>query len=225
MLFIHGALGSAKQFNPLISLLSNEVDCHAIDLPQHGLNTATVVPTMLNYVDYCIDYIEQHFSTPIPIFGYSMGGYIALLIGHKRPDLVQQIATLATKFEWEPESTQKQLDKLDASIMAAKIPAYTAYLDSLHTSTPWQTVVENTHKVITDLGKNPPISNQLLSELQMPCRLGVGDHDVMVSVNETYERYRQIKQGSFYVLPNTIHPLEHVSPELLAHQIKHFITN
>jgi pimeloyl-ACP methyl ester carboxylesterase len=172
-----------------------------------------------------IDYIEQHFSTPIPIFGYSMGGYIALLIGHKRPDLVQQIATLATKFDWEPESTHKQLDKLNATIMAAKIPAYTAYLDSLHKSTPWQTVVENTYKVITDLGKNPPISNQLLSELQMPCRLGVGDHDVMVSVTETYERYRQIKQGSFYVLPNTIHPLEHVAPELLAHQIKHFITN
>ena len=36
ILFLHGALGAASQFDTLISLNQNDYDCIAIDFPGHG---------------------------------------------------------------------------------------------------------------------------------------------------------------------------------------------
>ena len=45
--------------------------------------------------------------------GHSMGGYVALKLALKRPELVDRIITLGTKFNWTPEVAAKEVKMLN----------------------------------------------------------------------------------------------------------------
>ena len=53
--------------------------------------------------------------------------------------------------------------------------------------------------------------------------LSVGDKDAMVTIEETMNAYRKLINAQLHVMPNTIHPIEKVNVEELAHQIKRFM--
>lgn len=218
ILLIHGALGAATQFDTLLPYLSPHYNCILLDLPLHGINKDIVTPSIETYADYVIHCIEQNKHQSVSLFGYSMGGYIALLIAHRRPDLIEKVLTLATKFEWTHPSANKQLSMLNPTMMQEKIPSYTSYLNTLHHAIEWNEVVNNTYQIIEKLIAHPPIDHKLLSEIKIPCRLGVGDQDTMVTLQETMDAYKQLQLGSLYVLPSTPHPLEKVNPHLIAQQ-------
>ncbi len=218
IIFLHGALGAAAQFDTLLPYLSPHYNCIVLDLPLHGINKDIVTPSIETYADYVIHCIEQNKHQSVSLFGYSMGGYIALLIAHRRPDLIEKVLTLATKFEWTHPSANKQLSMLNPTMMQEKIPSYTSYLNTLHHAIEWNEVVNNTYQIIEKLIAHPPIDHKLLSEIKIPCRLGVGDQDTMVTLQETIDAYKQLQLGSLYVLPSTPHPLEKVNPQLIAQQ-------
>lgn len=56
-----------------------------------------------SYVQFLLTYIESLQNT-VYVFGYSLGGYIALMAALEKPDLFKKIITLATKLDWSPES-------------------------------------------------------------------------------------------------------------------------
>jgi pimeloyl-ACP methyl ester carboxylesterase len=222
IVFLHGALGAASQFDDIISSLPNNYNSIALDLPQHGMNTDEILPSIESYVDYVIQIIEAKGLQSISLFGYSMGGYIALLIAHRRPDMIEKVLTLATKFDWTHSDASKQLSMLNSTLMQEKVPKYANYLNSLHHTITWNRVVDNTYLVIEKLIAHVPINTKLLNQISIPCRLGVGDQDNMVSLNETTEAFKNIPKGSLYVLPSTIHPIEKANPQLIAQQCINF---
>lgn len=215
IIFLHGALGAATQFDTLLPYLSPHYNCIVLDLPFHGINKDIVTPSIETYADYVIHCIEQNNHQSVSLFGYSMGGYIALFIAHRRPDLIEKVLTLATKFEWTHPSANKQLSMLKPTMLQEKISSYTSYLNTLHHAIEWNEVV---NQIIEKLIAHPPIDHKLLSEIKIPCRLGVGDQDTMVTLQETMDAYKQLQLGSLYVLPSTPHPLEKVNPHLIAQQ-------
>ncbi|MBK7855574.1 MAG: hypothetical protein IPJ79_12335 [Bacteroidetes bacterium] len=54
------------------------------------------------------------------IFGYSMGGYVALWLARFKPHLVQFVFTLATKLNWNEETSAKENRMLNANKMEEK---------------------------------------------------------------------------------------------------------
>ena len=47
---------------------------------------------MERLVDQAADYIRTHGLAPAAMFGYSMGGYVALQLAATRPELVRAVA-------------------------------------------------------------------------------------------------------------------------------------
>ena len=216
---LHGALGAAVQFDSLTQALSPLHTCKAIDFPGHGVHRLRNEFSIQDFAKNLIQQIEMEAKQPIRVFGYSMGGYVALYAACLRPDLFQSITTLASKFDWNPEMAKRESARLQPVLMEQKIPAFVNQLKQLH-QTNWIELVEATARLLTDLGQAPLLTESRLQTIHVPVTLLLGDQDTMVSVEETQRVCQQLQQGQMRMLLATKHPFEQVDTMRLANEIR-----
>src|SRR5690242_6398274 len=136
LILLHGALGHSSQFEPYEAFLSEHFIVHKILF--HGPG-GTAIPdkglTLALYVQQLEDYMAAHQLQDVHIFGYSMGGYVALCHALQYPGKIASILTLATKLNWTPEGAAKEVRQLDPDLIETKVPKYAAQLKALHGET------------------------------------------------------------------------------------------
>jgi len=222
LLLLHGALGSAQSLQSVAALLQNDFELHTLTFEGHG---GSAIPksdfTMAFFADEVIAYLEKNNIDKTSVFGYSMGGYVGLYLAKHFPEKVEKLFTLATKLNWTVEGSVKETSMLNPTVIKEKVPKYAASLEQLHGSN-WENLMQKTAAMMVNLGKNPPLAVTDFQQITTPVLLSVGDKDVMVSIEETVNAYRNLLSGQLLVMPNTIHPIEKVNAPELAHQIKRF---
>ncbi|MBO9155230.1 alpha/beta fold hydrolase [Chitinophaga sp. GCM10012297] len=223
LMLLHGALGSSRHFDAIVPILSEQYVIHRFDFHGHG---GTPLPSSPLSIETCtsqlLDYIRQNGLGPVAIFGYSMGGYVALHAALQAPEAVLRVQTLATKFNWSPEAAAKETRQLDAGFLREKAPAFVAQLEELH-GEGWKDLLPATAGLMTALGANPLLTPDNLSTIHIPVRVMVGDRDVMVGVEETLHVFKSLPQASMAVLPDTKHPLDRVNNAVLIWEIRSFM--
>ncbi len=155
ILLLHGALGSLEQFDFLQTQLSANFIVHTINfsghgglpIPDEGFSIELFAKDVLNYLD------EKKISS-INIFGYSMGGYVALHLALHHPQRIKSVFTLATKFDWSAESTSREVKMLNTEMMEKKIPSFVGILQERHSPIDWKIIVEQTASMMEALS-NP----------------------------------------------------------------------
>lgn len=223
ILLLHGALGAAEQFMPLASSLSKNYIVHTLNFSGHGGETDITSFTIASFADQVHAYINSGSIDKISIFGYSMGGYVALYYAKQYPQHVNKIFTLATKFLWTPEIAQQEIKMLNAAKIAEKIPAFAQALEKRHQPNDWKQLLLKTAELMTDLGNHSPLKDEDLERLEVPVLIGIGDKDTMVTLEETIHAYRKIKNANLVVFPKMQHPIEKVDVKRLADEINSFI--
>lgn len=146
----------------------------------------------------------------VDIFGYSMGGYVALWFAFNYPERVNRIITLGTKFDWSPTSAEKEIRKLDPEKIQLKIPAFARILEHRHTPNDWKEVLQKTSSMMIDLGNKPLLTEDILRRTETKTIIALGDQDDMA--DRSYSKYVSeiIPSGKFVLLENTPHPIEKV---------------
>jgi pimeloyl-ACP methyl ester carboxylesterase len=224
VILIHGALGSGSQVAPLHALLSGNRDAHVLELEGHG-------DTPSHSSRYSIDGFAQNVKEFMAardiaravLFGYSMGGYLALYVAAVLPELVASVVTLGTKFAWTPDIAARETSRLDPATIRAKVPKFAEQLERRHAGAGgWEVVLAKTATLMRELGARPTVDSALLARIQQPVRLIVGDRDSVVTIDETLAAVRGMACAEFGVLPNTPHPLEQVRLPFLASILKDF---
>jgi pimeloyl-ACP methyl ester carboxylesterase len=158
------------------------------------------------------------------VFGYSMGGYVAMCLARHQPSRIARIAALGTKFDWSPETAAREPKFLDPEKIAAKVPAFAETLRNRHTANDWQTVCRATAEMLTVLGEKPLLQDDDFRSLQKRIRVMVGDRDSNAGIDASTHVYRALPNAELEILPNTPHPLEQVSTERLRRSLIHFFT-
>ena len=224
LIFLHGALGSRAQLQPLKQVLSHAFDVHPLDFEGHGINTLTGKSFRIErFVENLLTFIKKLDTAPANIFGYSMGGFVALYAAAQEPQMIKRVFTLATKFDWNPQSAAREASMLNPESLEQKFPDYALSLQQRHASD-WKQVVSNTAEMMMHLGSTNPLNGAAFESLQHRVRLSVGDRDKMVSIEETTAVFRKIKNAQLQVFPNTQHPIERVDTAMLAEAVKEFMT-
>ncbi len=91
ILMIHGLMGSSSSFNYITNELAEKFHVTAIDLPGHG-DSNLQIPFDLNNLTYVVEeFINEKFSSPIDVIGYSLGGTIANNIAATQKELLNSI--------------------------------------------------------------------------------------------------------------------------------------
>jgi len=223
MLLLHGALGSQEQFTQLRQHLPEEISVHSLNFTGHGGVPLPDEPFSIEpFSKDVLTWMDRNNIDRTDIFGYSMGGYVALFLARHYPERVGRIMTLATKFQWDKPTAQREAARLVPEMIEAKLPAFAQQLAHRHSEKNWRVVVERTAAMMTALGENPTLKEDDLNNIQHQVLVAVGDRDTMVSIEETVAAYRSLPNGQLLILPGTPHPLERVAPDRLSRKIVAF---
>ena len=207
LVLLHGALGAADQMAPLRARLDLDAPIVVPDLPGHGAR-ADAAWTMDAFADDVRARIADAGCARAVIFGYSMGGYVALHLAAIAPDVVRAVGTLGTKLAWTPEVAAREVRQLDPAAIRAKVPRFADLLAGRHGDGRWEAVLAGTAALLRALGERPPVTLATLATISCPVRLAVGDRDATVTLDETRDAVAALAHGQLEVLPGTGHPFE-----------------
>jgi pimeloyl-ACP methyl ester carboxylesterase len=226
LLLLHGALGARDQCAALAPLLAHTFDVHTVEFEGHGATPLRNRPfSMEGFAENVRDYLQQHAIARAYFFGYSMGGYVACALARTHPELVAGIATLGTKFYWDPETAARETARMDPQKIAAKVPHFARALAARHPAAGWEAVLARTRDLLLGLGEQGGLRPADVAGLAPRVRIGLGDRDTTVTLVESVEIYRALPRGELEVHPATPHEFERVSPARLAASLTEFFVD
>jgi pimeloyl-ACP methyl ester carboxylesterase len=224
LLLLHGALGAADQLKPLAAELEKDFTVHTLDFSGHGRKPFPDSPFSIPlFAQDVLTYMDEQQLPETLIFGYSMGGYVGMYLVLHHSSRVTKLATLATKFYWDPAIAQREMQMINPEKIQEKLPAFAKTLEQRHQPKDWKVVLQRTAGLLKDLGDKPLLSADNCNNIQIPTFLMLGDRDKMVSQEETVTIHKSIPNAQLTILPGTPHPIEQVDTTQLADQLRRFL--
>ncbi len=194
-----------------------------LNFPGHGGAPFSEGFGIEQFAKEVLRFMDEKGLEKVDIFGYSMGGYVALHLASQHPERVGRIITLATKFDWTPEGAEREAKMLDPEKIEAKVPAFAAQLRERHAPNDWKLLLRKTADMMLELGQRPLLTPTVLSKIINPCHICLGDGDQMVSLAETTQAAETLPNGQLHVLEQTPHPFEKVDLDALYYVIRSFL--
>lgn len=222
LLLLHGALGSSSSFQHLMPYLEDQYDLIIPNFPGHAGTPVSGEPYSVEYLsDFLRDFLRPFNEKEIFVFGYSLGGYVALLHESRFPGSFSRIITLATKIDWNSLFAEQQRNSLNPDYLKSNVPEFYEKLKKIHEPFTDQLLLDII-RLMESLGEGPAVNKSLMQEIEIPILLSVGELDKMVSVDETKNCASMGKFASFLKLENTSHPIEKLRPEALLSLLDFF---
>ena len=224
LLLLHGAIGAADSMQPLAKSLSGQHKVHSMNFSGHGGRPFPAQSFSIPlFAEEVLQYIVQEQLKDVSIFGYSMGGYVAMYLARQQPGIIEKVVTLATKFHWNEEIAAKEVQMLNADKIEAKVPVFAATLKERHAPNDWRQLIAKTGDMLQVLGGNNTLKIEDYADIQTPSLLLLGDRDKMITLEETIAVYKALPNAQMGMLPNMQHPIEQADVETLSYFIKRFI--
>lgn len=224
LLLLHGAIGAADQLLLLESQLKDKYHIHRLNFSGHGgVPYAAQSFSIELFAKEVVAYLNDRGIDKVSVFGYSMGGYVAMYIAKHYPDRLNKILTLATKYHWDKETAAKEVKMLNADKIEEKVPKFAKALESRHAPNNWKDVLSKTKEMLIALGEKNTLVAEDYESIDTPSLLLLGDRDTMVTLDETINIYRILPNSSMGMIPNTPHPIEQVSLNHLTFFIREFL--
>ncbi|PWH81907.1 alpha/beta fold hydrolase [Brumimicrobium oceani] len=217
LVLIHGALGDYSEFDKIVPLLASDYEIEVFQIPHHGDYQDSKVQFEMNaLVDDFLKFLNKF--GPSFIYGFSLGGYLAIAAAQKDESNILGIVTQGTKFDWSKESAEKETKTLNVDFLSTKAEGFYKYLDKLHGEY-LPKLLSKTSEFMTKLGENPVISSKSVEKFTIPVRLTRGGKDKMVTKKETLNIKEGLKFGNYFEIPSMIHPLGFINPKHIARLI------
>lgn len=223
LLLLHGAIGAKDQLQPLADLLKNDFTVHLFNFSGHGGKPFAQEPFSIEaFANELQDYLSMKGIEQTSVFGYSMGGYVALYLAKQHPQFFSEIITLATKFCWDETVAAKEAAMLNADIILEKVPMFAEQLKQRHEPNDWKLVLNKTKAMLLQMGKENPLQLSDYTTIEQPALLLLGDNDKMVTRDETEVVQKALPNSSLQLLEQTAHPIEKANSTVLADIIRGF---
>ena len=222
LLLLHGALGSQDQFDEIVAAIGGDRDIYRLNFEGHGQAGPTNSPFRMEYfVENVLGFLDEHSLRTVNIFGYSMGGYVALMLAKEYPESVNRVATLGTILEWNEEVARRECRYLHPEKIREKVPHFAEQLHNRHTDG-WERVVDRTREMLLHLGSHPLLNEKDWKQFRQPVRFHVGDRDSTAGLDATIDVCNKISRAELCVLPDTGHAIAEVNRRMLGVSINNF---
>lgn len=226
IIILHGAIGAASQMQPLKDCLAIQYDVHLLDFSGHGgKEIPTDGFTIQNFAEDVLYYMQESNLEQVVLFGYSMGGYVAMYLAKHKPDKILGVLTLGTKYYWDEETAAKEIKMLNADRIEEKLPSFAVVLAARHAPNSWKEVLGLTVNMLQQLGSNNVLSKSAYQHIQCPCCIMRGANDMMVTKEEGEFVNERLQKGCLIELGDTPHPIEKVNVNILKQQVDAFMNS
>ncbi|MBL4651754.1 MAG: alpha/beta fold hydrolase [Flavobacteriales bacterium] len=110
LVFLHGFLESSRMWDGFLDSFTDDFNVVCLDFPGHGeVPVIAENQTMELMADYVKQKLEELKIEKAIFIGHSMGGYVALEIGKKYPQLVQAVSMFFSSAA--QDDPQKKIDR------------------------------------------------------------------------------------------------------------------
>lgn len=210
ILFLHGALGVASDLEPLMAhFREGGFETISFNFSGHGLNAVETSEFRIDLFARDLDkFIKNNNLKNLIVFGYSMGGYVALY--HKanfEDSPISRIFTYGTKFNWSKEAVKKELPMLAPEYVKEKFPQFAEALKTKHGER-WKHLLQSTAHMMQNLEKLDGLTKEDMDEVDIPVVLIRGDQDRMVTSEETQLTNSWIHHSRVKIVSHSKHELE-----------------
>jgi pimeloyl-ACP methyl ester carboxylesterase len=223
LVLIHGALGNAKEFDEISSFLTKNYNVSTYEIPHHGIKSNSTVPFTIDGLTHDLEeYISEVGNCFV--YGFSLGGYIALSLAQKGSQYIQGVITHGTKLDWSPVAAEREVKSLDLDLLKTKVQPFYEYLHNLHGSY-LSELLDKTASFMITLGSSPSLSEESVKSITCPVRMIRGGKDKMVSKEESLQICNSISNSYYFEIPSFIHPLDFINPKHVARAIEIQLTS
>lgn len=207
LLLLPGLMGSlTSQWQNFLPALIPHFRVILLDLRGHGRSQNNEPTLRLDRMTQDIFSLLDHVGAPIVhIAGYSLGGYLGLMMHLNQPRRVMTLLMHATKFYWTKEAVTNMRQQLDPDTMTAKVPAYANQLAKEHGGSHWRVLVRQASDLVGYMSEKG-VTEGMAARSQCPTIVSVGDRDELVPLPEAQRLSRVFPHGELLVLPGVRHP-------------------
>jgi len=97
LLFLHGGGVAGWMWGPTTERLPDDVRLLVPDLPGHGRSSGEDYVSHSRTVDDLAGIVEAATDRPVTVVGFSLGAQLAVLLGSRRPDLVEKVVAVSAQ--------------------------------------------------------------------------------------------------------------------------------
>ena len=217
VVMLHGGMSNSDVFVDAVGPhLADRYRLVAFDRRGHGYTADDGEPFHYeSMADQTVAVLEQVVGGTAHLVGWSDGGIIALLVGRRRPDLVDRIVAIGATY---PPDGILSLDLDPAS------PLATEMFESYAARSPdgperFGSVIE---RIMTMATTEPTLTIADLATIDAPTLVLVGDDD-LIRLDHTCALYEALPNGQLAVVPGTSHAVPLERPDEVARLVRTFL--
>jgi len=220
LVFLHGFMGDASDWDVVISPLSGEYYCVALDLPGHGRSLhvkgrgdhPAQCYSLPETAEAVMAVVERECSAPATLIGYSMGGRVGLYLAARFPAACARLVVeSATPGIADPKERSRRLERDERRARQLREGGLTDFLNGWYRQPIFETVSESPTRLASLIrkrsGNDPLVLADVLTGMsvgrQEPLwnELPPFDIPVLLLAGERDEKYVKIIRDMGEALP------------------------
>lgn len=242
VLFLHGLLWSHEMFRAQIDELKGRFRCVAMDWRGQGRSEVTASGyDMETLADDAAELILQLGIGPCHVVGLSMGGFVAMRLAARKPQLVRSIVLLETSADAEPSENVPKYKRLNLvarwlglGLVANKVMPIMfgqTFLNDAGRAEErerWKKALVGNHKIgitraVRGVIERKPIYDEL-GNVTCPALVMVGDEDAATVPAKAERIANAIKGAKLVTIPRAGHSATIEEPAFVSRELSRFLT-
>ena len=202
LVLLHGVgATSALETQHLARLMQSSRPVIALDLPGHGASEKHQELTADLFTRGVAEAVMS-LNQPVDLFGFSLGGAVALSVAQRLGAYVHHLAVHATSIEWDTTLVSDMLARLDVEGIRSRSPQGWERLDEAHQGRA-DDVFASLHPFVHSLAENSSFTHELVPSL--PKLVTSGDEDELFDLSHTLHLRDRLPGSQLGVLPGMGH--------------------
>ncbi len=220
LVLLHGAgATTALETQHLARLMQSSRPVVAFDLPGHGASDTYDEVTADLFTRGVGDAIAS-LDQPVDLFGFSLGGAVALSVAQQLGDSVRHLAVHATSVNWDAALVSDMLARLDVAGIRSRSPQGWQRLDDAHQGRA-DDVFASLAPFVRSLAENRSFAHDLPPHL--PKLVTSGDADELFDLSHALYLRTRLAGSQLGILPGLGHRLGPDEASALAPILHRFL--
>ncbi|MFC0108168.1 alpha/beta fold hydrolase [Kibdelosporangium aridum] len=212
LVLLHGGFSDSRDFDDNLLKLASKFKIYLLDRRGHGRTPDVEGPVSIEMlVGDVAAFIDEVVGEPAHLAGYSSGGFVALAVAVKRPDLVRKLVLVSTAYD---KDGWMFLPEPDAELPPQLVDRYAEVSPDGRDHMP--VVVRKFAEMEAGESLKP-------AEVTSPTLILVADDD-MIHLRHIIDMYEAIPKAQLGIVPATSHLLFWERPELVTRLVEEFLT-
>ena len=219
LLILHGAAGSTlSDTADLMRNLKPYFHVMAVDFTGHGASSSLDTPFTADlFADNARAALDHFGHDAAHVFGFSMGGNMAMQLARRHPERVRRLAVHGANVTWNNNLVDAMLSRLDPDTIP---PPVADRLEAIHTD--WKQLFTDMRTFVKTLPGETSDMLEAVAALDTPVLVSAVDQDDLFPLAVPMMLHRKLPNARLTIVPGTRHALPQAPVGRIAAELYYF---